>query len=578
MKESVAVAKEADTMSSATKSGNSIHRVRNEPERQLGSLRSVIDSIRHDGGTPSVDSIATELSGMPTVQRASVLLALQRTHGNRYVQRVVTGIQAKLKVGQPGDVYEREADQVAEQVMRMPEPLVQRQANEEKGKLSIQAKTITPIQALTLQRQDDEVEEELKKKKKEEEEEELIMAKGISSQTLVTSNLEARVNAIRDRGQPLPGSVRDFFEPRFGYDFSQVRVHTDTESDTLNHALNACAFTTGQDIFFRQRAYSPGSSSGRELLAHELTHVVQQGLGSSVTKIQRVVEGDITQMSITADWARNLEDDELEQQIQIVRDQLMTLSSSSPEFEVARSNLQILEQEVDRQNLLVEMPELVITAVACRCDPSTNSSYDNKTYQFLRGIKHYILPISGVPENAVAGAIADEFNTRRGIRTVVDWVQDLIIDALPECFIDVDRFFDIHSKLLNTLENDIGPANIKVRTALELVQREELTVPRSPPSDIQVSEIVNFLLTERGTVEATAAVIRRAQSLFGPYTREHSDALAEAVYVEYFKQGDSYYRRFSDALKTNPNHKVCPGDGGCRYYYNREQINTAIHS
>jgi CHASE3 domain sensor protein len=83
MKELVALAKDADAEKefSSTRSDNSIHRVRNAPERQLGSLRSVIDNIRHDGGTPSLDSIATELSSMHTAQRASVLLALQRTHG-----------------------------------------------------------------------------------------------------------------------------------------------------------------------------------------------------------------------------------------------------------------------------------------------------------------------------------------------------------------------------------------------------------------------------------------------------------------------------------------------------------------
>ena len=90
MKESVAIAKEANTKKEylPTRSGNSIHRVRNEPERQISSLRRVIGNIRRDGSTPSVDSIATELSSMPVAQRASVLLALQRTHGNRYVQRV----------------------------------------------------------------------------------------------------------------------------------------------------------------------------------------------------------------------------------------------------------------------------------------------------------------------------------------------------------------------------------------------------------------------------------------------------------------------------------------------------------
>ena len=117
MNGSIAVAKELDArkMPSSTKeSDESISRLRDEPERQIGSLWSVIDNISRDDGTPSVDSIATHLSGMHTAQHAPVLLPLQQTHDNRYVQRVVTGIQAKLKVGQPGDIYEQEVDQVAE--------------------------------------------------------------------------------------------------------------------------------------------------------------------------------------------------------------------------------------------------------------------------------------------------------------------------------------------------------------------------------------------------------------------------------------------------------------------------------
>jgi hypothetical protein len=96
MKEAVAIAKEADTKKDflPTKSDKSVHRVQYVPEMQLGSLRGVIDNIRRDGGTPSVDSIATELTSVHVAQRTSALLALQRTHGNRYVQRVVAGIHA----------------------------------------------------------------------------------------------------------------------------------------------------------------------------------------------------------------------------------------------------------------------------------------------------------------------------------------------------------------------------------------------------------------------------------------------------------------------------------------------------
>jgi hypothetical protein len=298
MKESVAVAKEADAKKgvSPTKSDNSILRLRDEPERQLGSLRGVIANITRNGGTPSVESIATELSGMSTGGRAPALLALQQTHGNRYVQRVVAGIQAKLKVGQPGDVYEREADRVADAVMRMPEPGVQRQVEPE-GEETLQTKPlanqITPLIQVQRQMEPEEEVETLQAKplteqitplvqrQVEEEEEEFLQAKELSGQTSeISPNLEAHINTIRGGGQPLPASTRTFFEPRFGYDFSQVRVHTDAEGDMLNHALNARAFTTGLDIFLRQGEYNTGSSSGLKLMAHELTHVIQQrGIG-----------------------------------------------------------------------------------------------------------------------------------------------------------------------------------------------------------------------------------------------------------------------------------------------------------
>jgi len=154
MKESVAVVKEVDTKKSSllTRSGsNSIHRVQNEHEMQLGSLGGAIGNIRNNGGKPSVESIATQLSGMHDRERAPALLALQQTHGNRYVQRVVSGIQAKLVVRQPGDIYEQEADRVADEVMRMPEPGVQRQP-EEGGEL-IQNKPLAEQITQQVQRQ-----------------------------------------------------------------------------------------------------------------------------------------------------------------------------------------------------------------------------------------------------------------------------------------------------------------------------------------------------------------------------------------------------------------------------------------
>jgi hypothetical protein len=88
-----------------------------------------------------------------------------------------------------------------------------------------------------------------------------------------------RINRERGGGQPLDGTVQKQMGESMGHDFSGVRVHTGSESDALNEQLSARAFTTGQDIFVRSGDYNPASSSGQELLAHELAHVVQQGTG-----------------------------------------------------------------------------------------------------------------------------------------------------------------------------------------------------------------------------------------------------------------------------------------------------------
>ncbi len=265
MKESVAIAKEADAKKgvSPTRSDNSIPRLRNEPERQLDTLGGVISNIRRDGGTPSIESIATQLSGMHSAQRAHALLALQRTHGNRYVQRVVAGIQAKLVVGQPGDMYEQEADRVADAVMRMPEPEVQCPEEEED---LIQTEPIVEQITPLVQRQ---VEEE--------EEEKLLQTKEVSGQSSeLTSDFESRIQTLRRGGQPLPESARDFFEPRFGYDFSGVLIHTDGKAAQSARALNAMAFTAGREIVFGAGRYVPDTTEGKRLLAHEIAHVVQQ--------------------------------------------------------------------------------------------------------------------------------------------------------------------------------------------------------------------------------------------------------------------------------------------------------------
>src|SRR5262249_47677045 len=91
------------------------------------------------------------------------------------------------------------------------------------------------------------------------------------------AHLEDRINATKGGGSAMPQEVRSFFEPRMQSDFGGVRIHTDHEAAQLNRALDARAFATGRDIYFGANEYRPDTADGRRLLAHELTHVVQQG-------------------------------------------------------------------------------------------------------------------------------------------------------------------------------------------------------------------------------------------------------------------------------------------------------------
>lgn len=162
---------------------------------------------------------------------------LQRTAGNRAVQRLfrdhaqTASLPAGIRVSRPEDRSEQDADRVAEEILRAP--------SSPSGQKQEQApRTQTGLGSLSA-------------------------------------------------GHPLPDSVRAFFEPRFGHDFRAVRVHTDASAAQSAASLNARAFTLGRDIVFGSREYAPGTTAGRRLLAHELTHVVQQNTSSERGVVQR---------------------------------------------------------------------------------------------------------------------------------------------------------------------------------------------------------------------------------------------------------------------------------------------------
>jgi len=99
-------------------------------------------------------------------------------------------------------------------------------------------------------------------------------------------------DVLRSPGQPLDAGARAFFEPRFEHDFSNVRVHTDETAAASARAVNASAYTVGRDLVFAAGRYSPATSEGRKLVAHELTHVVQQSAPSGVSSSPALAEAE----------------------------------------------------------------------------------------------------------------------------------------------------------------------------------------------------------------------------------------------------------------------------------------------
>jgi len=255
------------------------------------------EKIGRAQGAPAYAGPTTRQPACSAIQNERGFAGVQQNAGNLAIQRL---IQAKLSISQPDDPYENEADQVADQVMRMPEPRLQRKcecggspglsdecsACSEEKRLGLQTK-------LTINKPGDIYEQE---------------ADRIADRLMATS-APSHVNSLRPRiqrfsgkshaqmdaapssvnralaspGRPVEPALRQDMEQRFGHDFSHVRVHTDTSAVESAHALSARAYTVGGDIVFGRGQYAPGASEGRRLLAHELTHVVQQSGGDEIS-------------------------------------------------------------------------------------------------------------------------------------------------------------------------------------------------------------------------------------------------------------------------------------------------------
>jgi hypothetical protein len=192
-------------------------------------------------------------------------------------------IQAKLNIGEQNDKYEQEADATAYKVVKQINLPIQNQSIQKQEDEELQMKPISSIQRESAMEDGEELQMKPLVQKREN------LGGGEAS-----TDLESSIQSARGSGQSLDASLQTKMGQVMGADFSGVKVHTDSQSDQLNQSIQAKAFTTGQDVFFRQGAYDPSSQGGQELIAHELTHVVQQGganniqAKTAISTIQRV--------------------------------------------------------------------------------------------------------------------------------------------------------------------------------------------------------------------------------------------------------------------------------------------------
>lgn len=212
----------------------------------------------------------------PAGNQTHPLLNLQRKIGNQALMRLLASrtnsnatapvtLQAKLTVSEPEDVHEQEAERISKQVMRMPESQLQRACECEGAGDCAKCQTDRNQSQMPAQ----------------------VQPQRVDSSGAGGATAPASVNqTLTSAGRPLDPATRAFMEPRFGQDFSHVRVHSDAAAAQSAHDVNAKAYTVGNNIVFGSGSFAPQTDAGRQLIAHELTHVVQQ-TGASGAAIQR---------------------------------------------------------------------------------------------------------------------------------------------------------------------------------------------------------------------------------------------------------------------------------------------------
>lgn len=251
------------------------------------------------------------------------LLDLQQQAGNHAMQQRLNGgvIQAKLSISQPGDPAEQQADAMADHIMRS-------HAGAEAA-------------ACSCSEGEGEMCDECRQKAG-------LMRKSSDGGASSSPSGAGVLGAIRrSPGHPLDAGTRAFFEPRFGRDFSGVRVHTDTSAAASARSIRAHAYTAGEHLVFDTGQFAPETEAGRRLLAHELAHVAQQTDGTAAT-IHRQLDAKLN-ITMTPEYARGLSSSELASQEIAIADYLDDLDGDDPEWDAVAENLNVLRAEKNRR-------------------------------------------------------------------------------------------------------------------------------------------------------------------------------------------------------------------------------------
>jgi hypothetical protein len=341
---------------------------------------------------------------------------------------------------------------------------------------------------------------------------------------------------LRSPGRPLDPATRAFMEPRFGHDFSRVRVHTDGRAAESSRSIEARAYTAGADIVFGAGQYSPHTETGRHLLAHELTHVLQQRRGDAGLRRKELAGTNVSHRGSVepGDW---LDRDREEWEMLSLRGQERALSPTNTFMRAVYYNTQKIRPEeyrtIRERHDYYDLISYVL-------------EYDRNTPAALRGVRffHATTSVTGHP----------------GLGSV-----DRTIGAI--------KLSDTTRQIFREINAELFALNMKIIHNL-IFEWQEPKKPTGPSGAIGSFEFdLRMVETEQTAVED---YIRRNKQLFTPgVSKEINDTLDPDAFGQFFNFASTSFEWARDALKvkaldfTNKEHRKAIGFASVHIFHRK---------